>query len=118
MPIYEYRCTSCGEAVEVIQKLSDKPLGKCPRCSGKLEKLISRTSFHLKGGGWFGEDYSRKSAPPDKADKADKADKTDKTDKADKTDKTDKASKKGSASADSSSDGKASGGKSSDSSGD
>ena len=57
MPIYEYRCTSCRHTFEVIQKLSDAPVATCAHCSGPLEKLFSRTSFHLKGGGWFNNDY-------------------------------------------------------------
>ncbi len=58
MPIYEYRCKSCGHTVEVIQRLSDRPLRKCAECQGDLEKLVSRSSFQLKGGGWFINDYS------------------------------------------------------------
>jgi putative FmdB family regulatory protein len=58
MPLYEYRCTACGHTIEVIQRFSDRPLRKCKECSGRLEKLISRTSFHLKGGGWYVNDYS------------------------------------------------------------
>lgn len=57
MPIYEYRCTSCGHTLEVIQKFNDKPLKKCTECSGLLEKLISRSAFQLKGGGWYNEGY-------------------------------------------------------------
>ena len=57
MPIYEYRCKSCGNTIEVIQKFDAKPLRKCRECAGRLEKLISRTSFQLKGGGWFAEGY-------------------------------------------------------------
>ena len=60
MPIYEYRCTSCGDLSEVLQKVHDKPLTKCKKCGGKLEKLISRTSFQLKGSGWYVTDYGRK----------------------------------------------------------
>jgi len=60
MPIYEYRCKSCGAVTEVIQKMSDKPLTKCKTCSGTLEKLISRSSFQLKGSGWYVTDYGRK----------------------------------------------------------
>lgn len=59
MPIYEYRCTACGHLIEVIQKHGDKPLTKCTECSGKLEKLISRTAFRLKGGGWYAEGYGK-----------------------------------------------------------
>jgi putative FmdB family regulatory protein len=58
MPIYEYRCTKCGHLIEIIQKLSDRPLRKCSECSGRLEKLVSRASFQLKGGGWYSEGYS------------------------------------------------------------
>ena len=57
MPIYEYRCTKCGHTLEAIQKIDDRPLSKCPECSGKLEKLVSRAAFQLKGGGWFSEGY-------------------------------------------------------------
>jgi putative FmdB family regulatory protein len=57
MPIYEYRCTSCGRTTEVIQKMNDAPLTTCSECSGKLEKLISRSAFLLKGGGWYSEGY-------------------------------------------------------------
>jgi len=57
MPIYEYRCASCRQTFEVIQKFSDPPVTTCAHCSGPLEKLVSRTSFHLKGGGWFNSAY-------------------------------------------------------------
>ena len=66
MPLYEYRCLKCGDVTEVLQKLSDRPLRKCRLCSGKLEKLISRTSFQLKGGGWFAHGYG----PPPSSDGA------------------------------------------------
>jgi len=73
MPIYEYRCKACGHTLEVIQKLDDKPLTKCPECSGKLEKLVSRAAFQLKGGGWFNEGYGKKgggsSTPSESSDK-------------------------------------------------
>ncbi len=59
MPIYEYRCKTCGRTTEVIQKVDDKPLRKCADCSGPLEKLISRTSFQLKGGGWYMQSYDK-----------------------------------------------------------
>lgn len=57
MPLYEYRCTKCGHCMEVLQKFSDRPKRRCRECSGKLEKLISRTSFQLKGGGWYDQGY-------------------------------------------------------------
>jgi len=62
MPIYEYECTKCGNHEEIIQKFSDKPLKKCPQCSGKLVKLMSQTTFHLKGTGWYVTDYANKSS--------------------------------------------------------
>ena len=61
MPVYEYECTKCGTIEEAIQKFSDKPLTKCKHCSGKLHKLISQNSFHLKGTGWYVTDYANKS---------------------------------------------------------
>lgn len=57
MPIYEYECLSCGEVHEKIQKFSDEPMSVCPNCGGKLKKLISNTSFVLKGTGWYKTDY-------------------------------------------------------------
>jgi len=63
MPIYEYACTRCGAIEEVLQKVSDKPLVKCPQCSGKLRKLISNSAFHLKGSGWYVTDYAKKPSP-------------------------------------------------------
>jgi putative FmdB family regulatory protein len=62
MPLYEYQCTACGKIEEAIQKFSDAPLSTCKHCSGKLNKLISQSSFHLKGTGWYVTDYSKKSA--------------------------------------------------------
>ncbi|MCD4742027.1 MAG: zinc ribbon domain-containing protein [Desulfobacteraceae bacterium] len=57
MPIYEYECSACGEIEEVFQKMSDPPLKECSKCKGKLNKLISHSSFHLKGSGWYVTDY-------------------------------------------------------------
>jgi putative FmdB family regulatory protein len=66
MPIYEYLCEKCGSHTEVIQKVNDEPLKRCQKCRGKLQKVVSRTSFQLKGGGWYLSDYSRKSSPETK----------------------------------------------------
>jgi len=65
MPVYEYECLSCGGIEEAFQKISEKPLTKCKRCSGKLQKLISQSSFHLKGSGWYVTDYAGKPARKD-----------------------------------------------------
>lgn len=62
MPLYEYECTQCGQIEEALQKFSDRPLQKCRHCSGNLRKLISNSSFHLKGTGWYVTDYANKSA--------------------------------------------------------
>jgi putative FmdB family regulatory protein len=68
MPIYEYVCEKCGNHIEVLQKIGDAPPKKCSKCKkGKMEKVISRTSFQLKGGGWYVTDYA-KSAPAGKAE--------------------------------------------------
>jgi putative FmdB family regulatory protein len=62
VPIYEYQCTKCGETFEAFQKITDKPLTKCKFCHGKVEQLISHSSFQLKGSGWYLTDYSRRSS--------------------------------------------------------
>ena len=64
MPIYEYRCRDCEEEIEVTQRITDDPLQTCPKCGGALSKLISNTSFILKGTGWYATDYAKKSSPP------------------------------------------------------
>ena len=64
MPIYEYECTKCGKVEEALQKFSDKPLCKCRHCSGKLHKLVSQSSFQLKGTGWYVTDYANRSKDP------------------------------------------------------
>ncbi|HET7174805.1 MAG TPA: zinc ribbon domain-containing protein [Gammaproteobacteria bacterium] len=58
MPIYEYACSTCGHRLEVLQKVSDAALRKCPECGkSTLHKLISAPSFRLKGGGWYETDF-------------------------------------------------------------
>lgn len=60
MPIYEYRCEACGAQHEIVQKITDEPLSVCPSCSGKMKKMVSSTSFVLKGTGWYVTDYASK----------------------------------------------------------
>src|SRR3954466_7668652 len=60
MPIYEYSCKKCGAHMEVMQKVSDKPLSRHAKCGGKLEKEWSRTGFQFKGSGWYVTDYAGK----------------------------------------------------------
>ncbi len=60
MPIYEYECIKCHEVHEVIQEISEEPLKNCPVCRGELKRLISQSSFILKGSGWYVTDYAKK----------------------------------------------------------
>ena len=58
MPVYEYECPACEKVIEVQQRISDDPLSTCPECGGEVKKLVSMSSFHLKGGGWYSDGYS------------------------------------------------------------
>jgi putative FmdB family regulatory protein len=69
MPIYEYRCTACDKVFEYMQRMSDDPKTTCESCGGALERLISRSAFHLKGGGWYKDLYS--STKPESKSKGD-----------------------------------------------
>ncbi|CAM4528048.1 MULTISPECIES: FmdB family zinc ribbon protein [Corallococcus] len=59
MPIYEYGCSACGKTIDVLQKMSDPTPAACTACGaeGTLSKQLSRSSFHLKGGGWYSDLY-------------------------------------------------------------
>ncbi|MEK7259647.1 MAG: zinc ribbon domain-containing protein [Pseudomonadota bacterium] len=58
MPIYEYQCGECGHRLEALQKISDTPLKDCPHCrKAGLVRLVSASSFRLKGGGWYETDF-------------------------------------------------------------
>lgn len=67
MPIYEYECPRCGH-FEQMRKISDPELKRCPTCKGKVSKLISNSSFQLKGSGWYVTDYARKSSGGSKSE--------------------------------------------------
>lgn len=73
MPIYEYRCAKCGFQKEFLQRVSDKPLKKCPEC-GKpaLAKLVTAAGFQLKGTGWYATDFKGGGAKPAAKKKDDK----------------------------------------------
>ena len=60
MPLYEYECDACGHRFEKIQKFSDPPVETCPKCQGKVHKLIASPAFQFKGSGWYITDYARK----------------------------------------------------------
>ena len=62
MPIYEYECKKCGHHMEAMQKISDPPVCECELCQSGVKKLISQSTFHLKGTGWYVTDYASKSA--------------------------------------------------------
>lgn len=72
MPIYEYVCEKCGSRIEMIQRVGDAPPKRCRKCRGKLQKAVSRTSFQLKGSGWYATDYPGKKPAPTK-DKPEKS---------------------------------------------
>jgi putative FmdB family regulatory protein len=59
MPLYEYQCDRCGR-FEVIRKFSDKPLTKCPKCGGPIQRLPSAPAIQFKGTGWYVTDYAKK----------------------------------------------------------
>lgn len=85
MPFYEYECTSCKHHTEVLQKISDAPLRKCPECGKQtLKRLISAPVFRLKGGGWYETDFKsdnetkrnlagRDDGPPEKTEEKSEA---------------------------------------------
>jgi putative FmdB family regulatory protein len=76
MPIYEYRCSSCGHELEALQKFSDAPMSECPSChAATLVKLLSAAGFKLKGSGWYATDFkgSGSKPAPAKADAAAKS---------------------------------------------
>lgn len=90
MPLYEYRCQSCGKKFEALQKFSDEPLTVHPECGGgPVEKLISSPSFQFKGTGWYVTDYAKGNGtvrPDAKNESGDKGEKSEKSEKSDKTD--------------------------------
>ncbi len=73
MPIYEYLCTKCGHEFDEIQKFSDPPIKKCPKCKGKVEKKLSAPSFQLKGTGWYVTDFKDKAKKPESSSENKKA---------------------------------------------
>src|SRR5262245_30105353 len=75
MPIYEYLCDKCEREFEVEQRITDDPIRTCPHCrSRKVRRLISQTSFVLKGSGWYSDLYSSSSSKPETAPKEDASD--------------------------------------------
>ncbi len=60
MPLYEYECTQCRHRFELIQKFSDPPEQKCPKCQGPTRRLLSSPAIQFKGSGWYVTDYAKK----------------------------------------------------------
>ena len=63
MPIYEYKCKKCGKEFEMFQGITDPAARSCRFCNGPVRKMMSLSSFHLKGSGWYATDYGGKKAP-------------------------------------------------------
>jgi|SRR5579863_641324 len=82
MPLYEYKCQSCGKTFEVIQKFADEQLKTHPECGGIVEKLFSAPAFHLKGTGWYATDYAKSNGKSAKSEEAGTESKSEKADKA------------------------------------
>jgi len=95
MPIYEYECRKCKAHVEAFQKLSDKPLTKCRKCGGKLEKQISASAIQFKGSGWYVTDYANKTTKSDKSE-SESVPETKSETKSETTDKSEKKTKESS----------------------
>jgi putative FmdB family regulatory protein len=66
VPMYEYQCKSCKHRFEVIQKFSDKPVKKCPKCGKAVERLVSSSAIQFKGTGWYVTDYAKRSGSADR----------------------------------------------------
>jgi len=98
MPLYEYECDACAHRFEVIQKLSDPLIEKCPVCGGSVHKLQSAPAFQFKGSGWYVTDYARKDGGKGKKDgsqesSATTTEKSATKEKSEKSDKTEKSAK-------------------------
>ncbi|MRR14976.1 MAG: zinc ribbon domain-containing protein [Deltaproteobacteria bacterium] len=73
MPIYEYRCKKCGKQFEAFQGITEPDLKTCKFCKGKVQKMMSLSSFSLKGSGWYATDYAGKKPQPAKTEKTETA---------------------------------------------
>ena len=92
MPIYEYECRKCKAHVEAFQKVNDKPLTKCRKCGGKLERQISAPAIQFKGTGWYVTDYAGKTTKSDKSESESVSESVSES-KPDKSDKPEKKTK-------------------------
>src|SRR5579863_7089989 len=101
MPLYEYKCGSCGKTFEVIQKFADEPLKIHPECGGEVVRLFSAPAFHLKGTGWYATDYGKGNGKTGKSEESKSESKSEKSEKSES--KTEAKEKKESSSSSSSS---------------
>ena len=69
MPVYEYECSGCENVFEAQQRMADAPLTNCPECDAPVKKLMSMSSFQLKGGGWYADGYSSSSSSSESSSK-------------------------------------------------
>lgn len=61
MPLYEYKCSNCGNEVEILQRVSDPPYSHCPKCGGEMKKMMSAPAIQFKGSGFYKTDYASSS---------------------------------------------------------
>jgi|SRR5579872_4554646 len=97
MPLYEYKCGTCGDVFEVIQKFSDTPLTVHENCGGAVERLISTSALQFKGSGWYVNDYGKGNSkePKPKSDGPNGASKGEKSDKGASAESSGKSEKSG-----------------------
>ncbi len=83
MPLYEYECARCSRRFERIEKVAGPHLKKCPKCGGKVERVVAAPAIQFKGSGWYVTDYARKepAASDTKADESAKSAKPEKESK-------------------------------------
>ena len=86
MPLYEYKCEACGNQFEKIQKFSDPLVDACPKCGGKVEKLLSSPAIQFKGSGWYITDYAKKSSSSDGSSSSKSSNKSDSSSDSSKSD--------------------------------
>jgi len=67
MPLYEYKCSTCGSSLEVLQKVNEPRLEKCPKCGGQLKKVLSPPALQFKGSGWYITDYAQSKKPKEES---------------------------------------------------
>ncbi len=94
MPIYEYECQKCKSHTEAFQKLTDKPLTKCKKCGGRLDKVISAPAIQFKGSGWYVTDYANKATNGGKSESESKSEKKKSKESSPAKSTTDKATSK------------------------